>query len=199
MMSKGPGITTRHCCFVSKSVADHRFYTAEGAKATRYLLPAGYRWEDAVKAFELGIVGVIDEASTLWRRSTGGVPSWPGGRRPVPRGAEPYHMSLIKRAITGQNLRLGAVRPCSQFLTVSRLILNCAASVFLVRACLTQCARRPSESNFRFLPRGCESPLMALITRWQKGFETDPFRHCATTGCDANGSHIQASKRLWTP
>ena len=91
-------------------------------------------------------------------------------------GAEPTLTSLINLAITPQNLRLGAVRRCSQFLSVSRLTPSCAASVFWVRACLTRCDRRLWESSFRFPARGCESPLMALITRWQKGFRTDPFR-----------------------
>ena len=78
--------------------------------------------------------------------------------------------------MAGQNRRLGLVRARSQFLIVATLVPSWAAKVFWVRRDRKRYSFRDLESKGPFLARGCESPLTALITRWQKGCKKDPFR-----------------------
>jgi hypothetical protein len=72
-----------------------------------------------------------------------------------------------------QNRRFGIVLPRSQFLSVPKLTPSLSASPVLVILLRKQWAVSRSCSFFK---GGCESTLMAFITRWQKGFKRDPFR-----------------------
>jgi len=47
----------------------------------------------------------------------------------------------------------------------------------LKRLNFTWCFISNSASDWVLFWQGCESTLMALNTKWQKGFRTDPFRH----------------------
>jgi hypothetical protein len=72
-----------------------------------------------------------------------------------------------------QNRRFGIVLPRSQFLSVPKLTPSRLASPVLVILLRKQWAASISCSLFK---GGCESTLVAFITRWQNGFKRDPFR-----------------------
>jgi hypothetical protein len=53
-------------------------------------------------------------------------------------------------------------------------VLSLTPSLFATSFCVVPVDNRVSNSN---LHKGGESCLVALITRWQKGFRNHPFRH----------------------
>jgi hypothetical protein len=75
-----------------------------------------------------------------------------------------------------QNRRFGCVQPCSQFLRVPRLTPSFAANVIVEKPDSSLHFISDFAKDWVLFWQGGESTLMALITRWQKGFRNHPFR-----------------------
>jgi hypothetical protein len=78
--------------------------------------------------------------------------------------------------IFDQNRLLGLVRQHSQFLSVPKLTPSFAAKFSWARLIFMRYFVSNCPSDWGLFLQGGESTLMALITRWQKGFKNDPFR-----------------------
>ena len=75
-----------------------------------------------------------------------------------------------------QNRRFGCVHPRSQFLSVPKLTPSFVAKLSWLSLIFMRYFVSNSASDWVLFLQGGESTLMALITRWQKGFKNDPFR-----------------------
>jgi hypothetical protein len=78
--------------------------------------------------------------------------------------------------IFDQNRLLGLVRQHSQFLSVPKLTPSFTAKFSWARLIFMRYFVSNCPSDWGLFLQGGESTLMALITRWQKGFKNDPFR-----------------------
>jgi hypothetical protein len=83
---------------------------------------------------------------------------------------------LANRASRLHSCRWGLVRPCSQLAKVTMVTSNFAASWLRVKPKLARAFKRAVSKASPLNWGGCESHLMALITRWQKGFRYPSLR-----------------------
>jgi hypothetical protein len=83
---------------------------------------------------------------------------------------------------------MGVVLPLSQFWRVLRLTPSCAAIVFWASPALVRCSAISCESSERFIAKGGESCLTALIINWQKGRTNHPFRQQLCSSSQAKES-----------
>ena len=79
-----------------------------------------------------------------------------------------------------QNRLFGLVRLSCQFLRVPMLTPSFSTNAPLESPVFIEYFVRNSVSVWGLFWKGCESPLTALITRWQKGCRSHPFRHASS-------------------
>lgn len=85
--------------------------------------------------------------------------------------------------MAGQNFLFGLLLPRSQFLTVPGLIPSRFAKSSRDRQTRKLASCNDLANDSRPEPQGGGSTRAILITRWQKGFESHPFRHVSIACC----------------
>jgi hypothetical protein len=80
------------------------------------------------------------------------------------------------RRIADQNSRFGLFLPRSQFSTIPGLTPSRSAKRSRDSPLRNLASNSDLPNNSRSEAQGGESTLTARITRWQKGFRSDPFR-----------------------
>ena len=85
-------------------------------------------------------------------------------------------IGLSIKGSSRQNRLFGLVRPSCQFLRVPMLTPSFTANASWESLVFIRYSFSNSASDWGLFWQGYESTLMALITRWQKGFRNHPFR-----------------------